>query len=170
MCTSDKYAFMYQLSLILFLIADDLSLVSHSKSNTVKDVDMYAPAFIVTPMQQDINPGQTVNFAVNFYPLQSNRNYVSDLEAMVFFKNQRTFRLVNDATMTPPWCVTVRGKRLSSTLYNSFLLHIVMLHQVVAIPLQPASLWQIALSLVLPLGEGNWSSLVLTLEMPCSKL
>jgi len=42
---------------------------------------------------------------VTFQPVQSNRNYFSELEAYVFFKNQRTFRLVNDPTATPPWCV-----------------------------------------------------------------
>ena len=26
---------------------------------------------------------------------------------LVYFKNQRTFRLVNDSTMTPPWCIPV---------------------------------------------------------------
>ena len=40
---------------------------------------------------------------MTFQPVQSNRNYFSELEAYVFFKNQRTFRLVNDPTATPPW-------------------------------------------------------------------
>jgi len=46
---------------------------------------------------------------VTFQPVQSNRNYFSELEAYVFFKNQRTFRLVNDPTATPPWYVPLAG-------------------------------------------------------------
>ena len=41
-----------------------------------------------------------------YIPFRS-RNFVSELEAYVYFKNQRTFRLVNDHSLTPPWCLTV---------------------------------------------------------------
>ena len=93
-------------------VDDDVSVTSSpSKRSNEKDKkpDIYAPAFSIIPMVEDINPGASASFLVAFNPLQSNRNYVSDLEAFVYFKNQRTFRLVNDATMTPPWCITVRG-------------------------------------------------------------
>lgn len=66
-------------------------------------------AFDVTPRSVDINPGQTASFEVTFIPKQSNRNYTCELEAFVFFKNQRTFRLVNDYSLTPPFCLTVRN-------------------------------------------------------------
>ena len=65
-----------------------------------------SPAFEVTPSQSDINPGQTCAFKILFRPFQIDRNYVCQLEAFAFFKNQRTFRLVNDTTLTPPWCLT----------------------------------------------------------------
>jgi hypothetical protein len=64
-------------------------------------------AFVVSPMQSEINPGQSQSFEICFTPKQSNRNFLSELEAYVFFKNQRTFRLVNDHSLTPPWCLTV---------------------------------------------------------------
>lgn len=64
-------------------------------------------AFEVDPPVADINAGKSMSFRVYFRPKQSNRNFVSELEAFVFFKNQRTFRLVNDATMSPPWCLTM---------------------------------------------------------------
>ena len=93
-------------------IDSDSTSVASGKSRLAssdKKPDLYAPAFSITPMTEDINPGASASFLIAFNPLQSNRNYVSDLEAFVYFKNQRTFRLVNDATMTPPWCITVRG-------------------------------------------------------------
>lgn len=64
-------------------------------------------AFAVSPMSCDINPGQSATFEITFVPKQSNRNYTNELEAFVSFKNQRTFRLVNDYSLTPPFCVTV---------------------------------------------------------------
>lgn len=64
-------------------------------------------AFAVIPSLSEINPGDITTFEVSFCPKQSNRNYVSELEAFVYFKNQRTFRLVNDHSLTPPWCLTL---------------------------------------------------------------
>jgi len=87
----------------------EVTIASPSRTSTVSVVDMYAPAFVVTPSVEDISPSGSVRFKITFNPKQSNRNYVSDLECFVYFKNQRTFRLTNDATLTPPWCLTVRS-------------------------------------------------------------
>ena len=84
---------------------------------TVNDMGEYEqPAFEVSPLTCDINPGQSAPFKIVFKPHQTDRNFVGELEALVFFKNQRTFRLVNDATLTPPWCLTfnVCGHTFSS--------------------------------------------------------
>eukprot|EP01034_Spumella_vulgaris_P021431 gene21431-27461_t len=64
-------------------------------------------AFSVFPLTAEINPGKSASFEVTFVPKQSNRNFICELEAYVYFKNQRTFRLVNDHSMTPPWCLKV---------------------------------------------------------------
>jgi cilia- and flagella-associated protein 65 len=91
-------------------IEDTLSVVSPSKtSNAQSAVDFFAPAFVVTPSVEDISPSGSVRFKITFNPKQSNRNYVSDIECFVYFKNQRTFRLTNDSTLTPPWCLSVRS-------------------------------------------------------------
>ena len=66
-------------------------------------------AFQVDPPTLEIAPGHSEKCRVTFRPQQSNRNFLSELEAFVYFKNQRTFRLVNDTTLTPPWCVTVKA-------------------------------------------------------------
>ena len=64
-------------------------------------------AFIITPSCADINPNQSLTFNISFNPKQSSRNFLTELEGYVYFKNQRTFRLVNDYSLVPPWCVTV---------------------------------------------------------------
>ena len=80
-----------------------------ASGNTNQNIgDVNAAAFDVVPPVADLNPESSVTFKIYFRPLQSTRNYVSELEAFVFFKNQRTFRLVNDATLTPPWCIPVQ--------------------------------------------------------------
>ena len=58
------------------------------------------------PPTTDIGPGSTISFKLVFKPFQTDRNYVAELEAFVYFKNQRTFRLVNDTSLTPPWCLS----------------------------------------------------------------
>lgn len=65
--------------------------------------------FRVEPPEAEIAPGQSLKVKVYFHPEQSNRNFLNDLEAYCFFKNQRTFRLVNDPTLTPPWCLSLRA-------------------------------------------------------------
>ena len=64
--------------------------------------------FSVTPALADIEAKGSFSFGFTFGSKQSNRNFVSEAEAVVFLKNQRTFRLVNDATMSPPWNLQLR--------------------------------------------------------------
>lgn len=66
-------------------------------------------AFFITPETADINSGHSQTFKITFRPFQMDRNYVSEMEAFVYFKNQRTFRLVNDETLTPPWCLSLKA-------------------------------------------------------------
>ena len=47
-------------------------------------------------------------FEVSFVPPKSNFYFCEEAEAYVYFKTNRTFRLVNDAAFVPPWCVPVR--------------------------------------------------------------
>lgn len=65
--------------------------------------------FEVLPHQADVAAGATVEFRVVFKPLKSGRYYCQELEAYVYFKNQRTFRLVKDQTLQPPWCCKLKG-------------------------------------------------------------
>ena len=94
-----------------------VSLTNHTSSKvavvwfppcTRTDAGLSAPVFRVEPNDSEIAPGKSLTFKIYFNPKQSNRNFLNDLEVYCFFKNQRTFRLVNDATLTPPWCLNVR--------------------------------------------------------------
>ena len=77
-------------------------------------------AFAVSPQSSEISPGDSKTFDLTFCPQQTNRNYISELEAFVYFKNQRTFRLVNDHSLTPPWCLTTAC--IGHTFYTGQLL------------------------------------------------
>ena len=72
-------------------------------------LDLNSPVFSVDPPISEIAPGASQKYKVTFHPLQSNRGFISEIEVVAFFKNQRTFRLVNDATLTPPWCCILRA-------------------------------------------------------------
>ncbi|CAN0236411.1 unnamed protein product, partial [Phaeothamnion confervicola] len=65
--------------------------------------------FHVQPSSSDIGPCSSVVFQVTFVPTTADAYVVRELEAYVFFKNQRTFRLVKDEVLTPPWCLLVRA-------------------------------------------------------------
>lgn len=64
--------------------------------------------FQVYPEITDIGAGETAEFRVAFQPTQINTYYFAELEGFVSFKSNRTFRLVNVDTFTPPWCVVTK--------------------------------------------------------------
>ncbi|KAF0717302.1 Aste57867_2382 [Aphanomyces stellatus] len=65
--------------------------------------------FRISPASCDIAPGASAEFVVNFDPQNTNTYYFAELESHVYFKSNRTFRLVNPETFTPPWCVVVHA-------------------------------------------------------------
>ena len=67
-------------------------------------------AFKFHPPAADIAAGETARFEVAFYPQKENYYFCEHTEAHVYFKTNRTFRLVNDEAFVPPWCVSVRLK------------------------------------------------------------
>ncbi|KAJ3335278.1 hypothetical protein HDU91_002257, partial [Kappamyces sp. JEL0680] len=65
------------------------------------------PLFSVTPKLADIPSKSAVEFKVQFRPRVDNEFYGKQLECFCYFKSMRNFRLVNEDTFTPPWCLTV---------------------------------------------------------------
>ncbi|KAG7385658.1 hypothetical protein PHYPSEUDO_001220 [Phytophthora pseudosyringae] len=72
--------------------------------------------FQVFPSSSDIAAGATAEFRVAFQPSRVNTYYFAELEAFASFKSNRTFRLVNVDTFTPPWCMVAKtcGNTFSS--------------------------------------------------------
>ena len=62
----------------------------------------------VTPTVGDIGPGKTGRFRITFTPTQDNFYYSQEIEAYAMFKANRSFRLVDEVSLTPPWCLPVR--------------------------------------------------------------
>jgi len=87
-----------------------LTNTSHSKVTVQWIVPSDGAAdFSVSPVSVDIGAGRSFDFKFVFRPSQTNFYYCQEVEAYVFFKNQRTFRLVNDAVLQPPWCCKLKG-------------------------------------------------------------
>mmetsp|Transcript_36466 Transcript_36466/g.71614 ORF Transcript_36466/g.71614 Transcript_36466/m.71614 type:complete len:1880 (+) Transcript_36466:91-5730(+) len=61
-----------------------------------------SPLFMVFPPSADVRPKSTIEFKISFRPRRSNFYYCQRLEAYVYSKSNRTFRLVNDAGFVPP--------------------------------------------------------------------
>ncbi|KAI9141425.1 hypothetical protein BKA69DRAFT_1166792 [Paraphysoderma sedebokerense] len=64
--------------------------------------------FFVTPKDSDIQPKSVAEFRVIFRPTADNAFYGNELECFAHFKSMRNFRLVNEGTFTPPWCLTLQ--------------------------------------------------------------
>jgi hypothetical protein len=67
-------------------------------------------SFTVYPPTQDISPGKSVAFQVSFRPNLDNQYYCEEIEAYVYMKKNRNFRLTNEESFTPPWCITFKAK------------------------------------------------------------
>ena len=62
--------------------------------------------FSVSPKIADIPSKSVVEFKVFFRPKVDSEFYGKQLECFCYFKSMRNFRLVNEDTFTPPWCLT----------------------------------------------------------------
>lgn len=60
---------------------------------------------------------------MTFKPSKASVYYQHTLECLVFFKSQRSFRLVNDATMSPPWMLSVAAQGTFKHPLNLILFH-----------------------------------------------
>jgi hypothetical protein len=67
--------------------------------------DASSSTFVVLPNEQDIKPHSSAQFRISFRPRQDNYYYAQQLEAFVYVKSNRTFRLVQSDAFVPTWCV-----------------------------------------------------------------
>ncbi|XP_033103427.1 cilia- and flagella-associated protein 65-like [Anneissia japonica] len=65
--------------------------------------------FSVSPITCDIPPLKMTSFRVTFKPNAPNQFFGAELEGYAFYKSMRDYRLVQDETFCPPWCLTVNA-------------------------------------------------------------
>lgn len=63
--------------------------------------------FSVSPEECDILPLKTASFRLTFRPNAANQFFSADLECYAFYKSMRDYRLVEDTTLCPPWCLSL---------------------------------------------------------------
>lgn len=63
--------------------------------------------FTVLQTTMEIPPLKTCSFRVKFQPTAPNQLFGSELECYVYYKSLRDYRLVQDTTHCPPWCLTL---------------------------------------------------------------
>ncbi|XP_019896730.2 cilia- and flagella-associated protein 65 isoform X1 [Esox lucius] len=64
--------------------------------------------FSVSPWSCDLGPLKSTSFRVSYTPRQQNTFHGAQLECFALYKVLRDFTLVDERTLCPSWCVTVR--------------------------------------------------------------
>lgn len=72
--------------------------------------------FSVSPEECDILPLKTASFRLTFRPNAGNQFFSADLECYAFYKSMRDYRLVEDSTLCPPWCLSLSATGHTFTL------------------------------------------------------
>ncbi|KAJ8320586.1 hypothetical protein KUTeg_002173 [Tegillarca granosa] len=85
-----------------------VNITNHTKGKiTVQWIEGADKTFSVMPATMDIPPLKSCAFQVTFRPCAPNQFYGCDLECFTFYKSLRDYRLVEDKTHCPPWCLTL---------------------------------------------------------------
>ncbi|XP_041374433.1 cilia- and flagella-associated protein 65-like [Gigantopelta aegis] len=91
-----------------FIEDKTVNLTNHTKGKiTVQWMGDADRVFSVFPSTMDIPPLKSCSFRVSFKPNVPNQFFGAELECFVYYKSLRDYRLVEDSTFCPPWCVTV---------------------------------------------------------------
>uniref|UniRef100_A0A671KH62 Coiled-coil domain-containing protein 108-like n=1 Tax=Sinocyclocheilus anshuiensis TaxID=1608454 RepID=A0A671KH62_9TELE len=64
--------------------------------------------FSISPLSCELGPLKSTAFRVTYNPNQQNIFHAAQLECFTFYKVLRDHRNVEDWTLCPPWCLTVR--------------------------------------------------------------
>ncbi|KNE55808.1 hypothetical protein AMAG_01679 [Allomyces macrogynus ATCC 38327] len=93
--------------------------------------------FRVEPDMRELPPHSASEFVVSYRPQKEDEFHEAQLECFVYAKTMRNFRLVQDATFTPPWCFPLR--LVGHTLTNSLCLAMVDLPAKSTVEFPPSS-------------------------------
>ncbi|XP_077974570.1 cilia- and flagella-associated protein 65-like [Styela clava] len=85
-----------------------LRMTNHTKGK-ITAIWMQDPTgvFELIPSSCDIPPLKSTDFRVVFRPNVPNQFFGAELECYASYKSMRDYKLVDDTTITPPWCLTV---------------------------------------------------------------
>lgn len=85
-----------------------INITNHTKGKiTVQWMGGHERTFCVMPLTIDIPPLKSCAFQVTFKPNAPNQLFGAELECFAYYKSLRDFRLVEDTTHTPPWCLNL---------------------------------------------------------------
>ncbi|XP_070569847.1 cilia- and flagella-associated protein 65-like [Ptychodera flava] len=85
-----------------------VNVTNHTKGKvTINWMTQNTNTFFVTPATCDIPPLKTFSFQVAFKPGVPNQFFGAELECYASYKSMRDYRLVQDETFCPPWCLTL---------------------------------------------------------------
>ncbi|XP_071792552.1 cilia- and flagella-associated protein 65-like [Asterias amurensis] len=85
-----------------------VNVTNHTKGKiTVTWMTNESHVYSITPVTCDIPPLKMTSFRVTFKPGVPNQFFAAELEGFAFYKSMRDYRLVQDETFSPPWCLTV---------------------------------------------------------------
>ncbi|XP_041477861.1 LOW QUALITY PROTEIN: cilia- and flagella-associated protein 65-like [Lytechinus variegatus] len=85
-----------------------LNVTNHTKGKiTVTWMGDENHIYSISPVSSDIPPLKMTSFRVTFKPNAPNQFFGAELEGYAFYKSMRDYRLVQDETFCPPWCLTV---------------------------------------------------------------
>ncbi|XP_066544141.1 cilia- and flagella-associated protein 65 isoform X2 [Amia ocellicauda] len=86
-----------------------LSLTNHTKGRlTIIWTSLVGSPFSVTPLTCDLPPLKTSAFRINYSPGQDNTFHGAELECFAFYTVVKDHQYMEDSTMCPPWCGTLR--------------------------------------------------------------
>ncbi|BFZ22011.1 hypothetical protein BsWGS_25049 [Bradybaena similaris] len=86
-----------------------VKITNHTKGKvTAQWMGDASHVFSVSPGTLDIPALKSCSFRVSFKAEAANKMYGSELECFVCYKSMRDYKLVEDLTLCPPWCLTLK--------------------------------------------------------------
>lgn len=85
-----------------------INITNHTRGKVLVQWNTRADhVFSILQTTMEIPPLKSCSFRVKFQPTAPNKLFGAELECYVYFKGLRDYRLVQDLTHCPPWCITL---------------------------------------------------------------
>ncbi|XP_056611820.1 cilia- and flagella-associated protein 65 isoform X1 [Triplophysa dalaica] len=85
-----------------------VSITNHTKGKICLAWSPGTNCFSISPLSCELSPLKSTTFRVTYIPNQQNSFHAEQLECFAFYKVLKDNRYVDDHTLCPPWCFTVR--------------------------------------------------------------